>query len=121
MSAHQTEATFGATYDEAEDGTRITRQRAAVWSAMIDGAWHTLRDIEAATGHPQASISARIRDFRKREFGAHEVVKVRRTGGLWIYQLRPRPLEPDGEPFENCGAVTPTGLQLGMVLEAVNE
>ena len=31
---------------------------------VSDGSWHTLSEIAAATGDPEASVSARLRGFR---------------------------------------------------------
>ncbi len=40
---------------------------------MRDGKWRTLSDIEEAIHAPQASISAGLRLFRRKEYGSHEV------------------------------------------------
>lgn len=78
----------GATYDHDKDGKRLGEQHRAVFDLMRDGQWRTLSEIEDATGHPQASISARLRDFRKARFGGHEVNRRRRAdAGTWQYQL----------------------------------
>jgi hypothetical protein len=57
---------------------------------MADGRWRTLAEIEAATGDPQASISAQLRHLRKRRFGS-SVVERRprgdRSAGLYEYAL----------------------------------
>jgi hypothetical protein len=80
----------GETYDPARDRDRLGRQARDVWDAMVGGQTHTLRSLEAVTGHPQASISARLRDFRKPEFGCHTVERLRRgDGGTYFYMLRP--------------------------------
>lgn len=78
----------GATFDRKKDGKRLSRQHSAVLDLMRDGEWRTLYEIEDATGFPTQSISARLRDFRKAEFGGH-VVNRRRRGdsGTWEYQL----------------------------------
>jgi hypothetical protein len=39
-----------------------------VHDLMIDGHWRTLREVEYATGDPQASISARFRDFNNHAY-----------------------------------------------------
>jgi predicted transcriptional regulator len=41
------------------------RQARRVIGCMADGAWRTLAEISAATGDPEASVSARLRDMRK--------------------------------------------------------
>lgn len=55
----------GATYSAPRGFARLNAQQADVWAFVRDGHWHTLREIAAATGHPEASVSARLRDFRK--------------------------------------------------------
>ena len=78
----------GRTYEHARDHARLSKQRAAVWSAMSDQAWHTLAELHARTGEPEASISARLRDFRKAKFGGHEVERRYLDNGLWQYRIR---------------------------------
>jgi hypothetical protein len=79
----------GATYDPAVDHERLGAQALRVWGVMRDGRWRTLAEVEAACGDPQASISARLRDFRKPRFGEHTVERRRRgvDRGLWEYRL----------------------------------
>jgi len=79
----------GATFDPDRDESRLKRQFRAVWKFMLDGNWHTLAEIETETGFPQASISARLRDFRKDKFGGHVVQKQYLMDGLWMYRLIP--------------------------------
>src|SRR5262245_61785782 len=80
----------GATYEEDHDHERLGAQALRVWGIVCDGRWRTLGEIEAATGDPQASISARLRDFRKPKFGRH-VIERRRRGpaetGLFEYRV----------------------------------
>ena len=54
---------------------------------MRPGAWWTLGALHGVTGEPEASISARIRDFRKPKFGAFLVERERIVGGLYRYRL----------------------------------
>jgi hypothetical protein len=57
---------------------------------MKNGKWRTLAEIEEATADSVASISARLRDFRKEHFGAHTVnrrPRGDRIRGLYEYQL----------------------------------
>lgn len=81
----------GATYSPKLDRGRLNRQLAAVANLMRDGAWRTLAEIEAETGEPQASISARLRDLKKSRFGSHIVEKRRLPGaenrGVWQYRV----------------------------------
>lgn len=80
----------GATYDHHKDGKRLGGQHRIVFELMRDGRWRTLAEIEDATGHPQASVSARLRDFRKPRFGGRQVNRRRRTEGSFEYQLQER-------------------------------
>lgn len=80
----------GDTYDPALDLHRLTKQLGRVWSALQGGQWLTLDEIAKKTGDPQASISARVRDLRKQNFGGYEVERRRRgepANGLWEYRL----------------------------------
>jgi len=85
------------TLDHELDGPRLGAQLLAVRNAMLtearEGArWVTLRELEDLTGHPQASISARIRDLRKARNGGFDVARRRRPppwgrGGTWEYRI----------------------------------
>lgn len=83
----------GSTYDRALDKVRLNAQQRRVYEAVRDGAWWTLAELEARTGDPQASVSARLRDFRKDKFGGFRVERRRRGVGTWEYRLLP-PLPP---------------------------
>ena len=78
----------GCTYNHERDGVRLKGQMLRVYSCLCERRWWTLAELSKATGDPEASISARIRDLRKDRFGAHdvEVEYVRR--GLHRYRLR---------------------------------
>ena len=80
----------GKTFDWRRDYARLNIQAADVWRVMTDRKWHTLADIAKRTGHPEASVSARLRDFRKRRFGGH-IVHAQRVphgrGARWLYRL----------------------------------
>lgn len=80
----------GETFDHEFDAERLAGQHARVYSLMEDGRWRTLDEIAALTGDPPASVSARLRDFRKPRFGAHAVERRARGGrerGLYEYRL----------------------------------
>lgn len=78
----------GETYDPALDENRLSKQLGRVWAAMKDGEWRTLSEIAEETGdESQAAISARLRDLRKPRFGGYNVLRRRRTEGLWEYAL----------------------------------
>lgn len=71
----------GETYEAEQDHERLGAQALRVWGAVRDGYWRTLSEIEAICGDPQASISARLRDFRKKKFGENVVERQRRGEG----------------------------------------
>ncbi len=79
----------GETYSPELDQKRLEKQIYRVWFAMSDGHWHTLSEIRTLTGGSEAAISARLRDYRKPRFGAHEVQRRRVSRGLWSYRVIP--------------------------------
>lgn len=83
----------GATYNDTLDRHRLSGQWLGVWQIMRRGEWLTLAEVSAFTGYPEASISARLRDFRKERFGGHHVSRRRRSlgsgDGLFEYRLQP--------------------------------
>ena len=76
----------GATYDPARDRDRLSKQLCGVLDVMCDGEWRTLRQISDATGFPEASISARLRDVRK-EWGDESMQSENLGEGLWRYRV----------------------------------
>lgn len=80
----------GETYNPILDRARLGAQAGRVWDTMSDGVWRTLAVIAYRTGDPEASVSARLRDFRKSRFGSHVVERRRKgkgRGGTWEYRL----------------------------------
>ena len=77
----------GDTIDQARDGGRLRKQYNDVFRLMSDGQEHSLQGLEIKTGHPQSSISARIRDMRKVKFGGHTVERRFICSGLYSYRL----------------------------------
>jgi hypothetical protein len=80
------------TYEPPIDDKRILPQRERILRFMLERSslgWLTLREISDALGHPEASISARLRDFRKDVFGAYQVDRRRRVDmkGTWEYRV----------------------------------
>lgn len=76
----------GKTFDPLKDYERLNRQQRLVWDVMKDGGWRTLRAIGDLTDQPEASISARLRDFRK--FGLTvDRKRVEGRNGLWEYRV----------------------------------
>ena len=80
-----------APYDPAAVHREILRQRGQykkVFVIMLDGKWRTLEQIRQKLGKGgDASISARLRDIRKPEFGSHTVEKRNPGNGLYAYRL----------------------------------
>lgn len=87
----------GATFEPKKDRGRLNAQRIRVWNAMRNQVWRTLSEIARITGDPEASVSARLRDFRKLKFGAHDVPKERvsENSGLYRYRVIPNPASPE--------------------------
>ena len=82
----------GDTYDPEKDRERLLTQLGRVRDVMFDGQWHTLAELVVKCGGSDASVSARIRDLRKKRFGAYNVESKRVRDGLWVYRLE----LPDG-------------------------
>ncbi len=79
----------GTTFEPAEDDHRLSTLLARVSGAMRSGAWYTLAGLVERCGGTEASVSARLRDLRKPQWGGHNVER-RRTGrpGVFEYRLR---------------------------------
>lgn len=77
----------GETFDAARDGRRLNAQAADVYRLMRDGKWRTLAEIAAATDHPEASVSARLRDLRKPTLGGLTVERRHVERGVWQYRV----------------------------------
>ena len=77
----------GDTYDAERDGRRLNRQLMAVWMVVRDERWRTLAQIADETGEPEASISARLRDFRKPHIMGATVDRRHLNKGLWEYRV----------------------------------
>lgn len=109
----QTGADFdGNTYVRVQDHKRLTTQLGRVYSALYGGRWRTLDELSSATGSPQASISARLRDLRKAKFGAHLIERRPRglrTQGLFEYRMVPQQLDWTLR-LENLLEPTPTSI-----------
>jgi hypothetical protein len=77
----------GETFDSNRDLSRLNQQCADVYRLMMDGQWRPLFAIAHHTGHPEASVSARLRDLRKSSFGGHIVERKYIAKGLYHYRL----------------------------------
>ena len=73
---------------QPHDTARLTAQLAKVRTYMLGhGEWRSLAEIAAATGEPEASVSARLRDCRKVKHGGYSVERRRRSAGCWEYRM----------------------------------
>ncbi|QFZ84580.1 hypothetical protein GFK26_18300 [Variovorax paradoxus] len=82
----------GPGFDPTLDEERLNEQILRVYRCMNDSTWRTLGELSEATGDPEASVSAQLRNLRKVEYGSFVVERRRRglaTTGLWEYQLLP--------------------------------
>ena len=70
------------------DLQRVIGQRAHVFDLMKDSKWRTLAEVALACKCSEASASARLRDFRKDDFGAHTVDRRQRDGKHGLYEYR---------------------------------
>ena len=77
----------GETIVPERDNPRLGKQFIKVRNLMLDGHWRTLEQIAAATESPVASVSARLRDLRKKRFGSYEVERRYLNQGLFEYRI----------------------------------
>ncbi len=81
-----------------EDEQRIEAQLRRIFELMKDGEPRTLAEIREALGlPPDAAVSARLRDFRKKKCGKHKVELFGRPligKGVFAYKLTVNPLHP---------------------------
>lgn len=77
----------GGTYQPDRDADRLASQLKSVYAFMSDGEWHTIAEIKERVGGTDASISSRLRDLRKAQFGSHVVDRRYVARGLFEYKL----------------------------------
>lgn len=58
-----------------------------VMLAIKDGQWKTLEEVSEITGDTTPSISARLRDLRKKKFGGHTILKRKVNDNLFEYKI----------------------------------
>lgn len=64
----------GKHFDPELDAVRLTQQMRDVFECLCGGhGWLTVSEIKGMTGHPEASISAQLRNMRKVKFGALDI------------------------------------------------
>lgn len=77
---------------EADDVPRLNAQCQRVYAALRDLRPHTLADISASCGDPEASVSARIREIRRYLKDGHKGDVLRERvpdgNGLHTYTMR---------------------------------
>ena len=81
----------GSDYEHEHDFVRLSGQIQRVYDAIKDGDWYTLDEINKITGDPHASISAQLRNLRKKRFGSYSIekrYKGNRSRGLWEFKLK---------------------------------
>lgn len=88
MTVSQLPLRFDGRTVSLADYPRLETLYGRVFALMSDGEWRSLAEIAAATGGSEASVSARLRDFRKPRNGAHQVNRESCGNGLFVYQLR---------------------------------
>ena len=82
----------GSDIEPENDNVRLTGQLQKIFKLMSTGKWYTLSEVENLTGYTTASISAQLRNLRKKHLGSHTINKRRkgdRKSGLFEYQLIP--------------------------------
>ena len=57
----------------------------AIYNQMQDGNWYSLKELAFIANITEAGASARVRDLRKKRYGAHKVTA--RAGDPWLYRL----------------------------------
>lgn len=78
----------GKTFDQELDGKRLGRQMQSVYDHMTRApGWWTLRELEDALHHPQASISARLRDLRKMGLDLQRRRRGNEAKGIHEYKI----------------------------------
>ncbi len=79
----------GKTFSEATDNRRLKSEYERITELCKDGQWRTLRRIHDATGIPEASAQARLRDHRKPKFNSPYDMESKRSpvASVWLYRL----------------------------------
>jgi hypothetical protein len=69
------------------DGKILPRQLDLVRNLLADGEWWTIGELEQMLSQPAQSISARIRDLRKKEFGGFIIDREHIVDGIYEYKM----------------------------------
>lgn len=102
----------GSDYDHDRDAPRLTEQIKRVFEVLSTHQWVTLAEIAAATGDPEASISAQIRHLRKARFGSWDIQKRHNGNGLYSYRMTGEKTTPSSEPAEDSAPLPPSAPEL---------
>jgi hypothetical protein len=69
------------------DRKRLKSQRSGVWNILRDHRWHPLTIFKQKVKGSDSSITARIRDARKKKYGGHIIQCARDAAGVYRYRL----------------------------------
>ena len=77
---------------EPEDEPRFGKQLQAVYEVMRSGDWRTIEQIVRQCAGKgvlitSQSVSARLRDLRKEQFGGYTIARKRIGKGLYAYRM----------------------------------
>jgi DNA-binding transcriptional regulator GbsR (MarR family) len=89
----------GQTFDPVLDGPRLEKQSGRVFEFVKSGHWLTLREISDATGDPEASVSARLRDLRRLGLTVHRRRRGDPKKGLFEYSVQAFEWDQHGQGF----------------------
>ena len=83
-----TDAKFdGDDYQHDRDFDRLKGQILDIYQVIRNGHWYTLSGLAKITKHPEASISAQLRNLRKPKFGGYTILSEHIGHGLYKYKL----------------------------------
>jgi hypothetical protein len=93
------------TFNPKLDGERLGKQLDVVrlWMLKVsaNGKWLTLSEIAYLLQHPEASISARLRDLRRMGYTVDKRRRGEAKRGIWEYRCtKPTPREAQPSLFE---------------------
>lgn len=79
----------GDDYVSKRDKPRLTLQIHQVRMYMENAGWLSVQDIAAELNFPEPSVSAQIRNLRKKRFGSRIVERRYEGNGLYEFRLTP--------------------------------
>jgi len=77
----------GAGVETVDDNIRLGKQIDKVLSFIKNGEWFSLSQISEAINAPHASVSAQLRNLRKREHGSYIIERKNEGSGYHLYRL----------------------------------